>query len=137
MDFQLVRYNLRGSAIPGGAFKILQIEVHGDSGSLLEPRDPGAAAAPSREAGPIGGQRRYPTRPTARTGRIPNDLVAGAIERTLAEAGEPMRVREIHAAVEDLLGIAVPIPSVNYWLAKSVQDDRPRLRDSGTDGIGC
>jgi hypothetical protein len=65
--------------------------------------------------------------PTARTGRIPNGLVAGAIERTLAEAEGPMRVREIHATVEDLLGIAVPIPSVNYWLSKSVKGDRLRL----------
>lgn len=38
-----------------------------------------------------------------------------------------MRVRDIHAAVEDVLGIAVPILSVNCWLAKSVQGDRPRL----------
>jgi hypothetical protein len=33
-----------------------------------------------------------------------------------------MRVRDIHDAVEDLLGIAVPVPSVNCWLTKNARD---------------
>jgi len=38
-----------------------------------------------------------------------------------------MRVCDIHAAVEDLLGTTVPIPTVNCWLSKSVQGKHPRL----------
>jgi hypothetical protein len=41
----------------------------------------------------------------------------------LAESVEPRRVRDIHAAVEELLGIPVPVSSVKNWLAKSSGDN--------------
>jgi hypothetical protein len=66
-------------------------------------------------------------RPSARAGRTRNGLVPRAIEKILTDAAGPMRVCDIHAAVEDLLGAAVPIPTVNCWLSKSVQGDRPAL----------
>jgi hypothetical protein len=67
-------------------------------------------------------------RPSGRAGlQLRAGLVPRAIQKVLTEAGGPMRVRDIHAAVEDVLGVAVPTPSVNCWLAKNVQGDRPRL----------
>jgi hypothetical protein len=45
--------------------------------------------------------------------------VPKAIERVLADAGRPVRAREIHTEVEELLGRSVPISSVKNWLAKS------------------
>lgn len=71
-------------------------------------------------------------RPSGRAGRkLRNGLVPRAIEKVLSEADGPMRVRDIHAAVEDMLGSAVPFPSVNCWLSKGVQGDRPRLARLG------
>jgi hypothetical protein len=38
-----------------------------------------------------------------------------------------MRVRDIHAAVEDLLGITVSVSSVNCCLSTNVKGHRPRF----------
>jgi hypothetical protein len=38
--------------------------------------------------------------------------VPKAIERVLADSGEPMRARDIHAEVEETLGMSVPASSV-------------------------
>jgi hypothetical protein len=51
-------------------------------------------------------------------------LVPKAIEQVLREAIGPMRARDIHAEVEQLLGQPVPTSSVKNWLAKHVQGDR-------------
>jgi hypothetical protein len=56
---------------------------------------------------------------TRRDQRLRGGLVPKAIERVLADAGRPMRAREIHTEVEELLGRSVPISSVKNWLAKS------------------
>lgn len=67
-------------------------------------------------------------RPSARQDRILRPgLVLRAVGRVLAEAPGPMRVRDIHAAVEDLLGSTVAISSVNSCLSTNVKGDRPRF----------
>jgi hypothetical protein len=58
-------------------------------------------------------------------------LVAKAIQQVLAETAGPMRARDIHAAVEDLLGRSVPTSSIKDWLARNVQGGRPRLMRLG------
>jgi hypothetical protein len=69
-----------------------------------------------------------PRRHSSRNDRtIRCGLVAKAIQQVLAEAPGPMRVCDIHAAVEDLLGQSVPTSSVKDWLAKNVKGERPRL----------
>jgi hypothetical protein len=67
-------------------------------------------------------------RPSARRDRrLRGGLVPKAIERVLADSGKPMRPREIHAEVEELLGKSVPSSSVKNWLAKQVQDQKPQV----------
>ena len=67
-------------------------------------------------------------RPSARRDRkLRGGIVPNAIERVLTDAGKPMRVRDIHAEVEELLGMSVPASSVKNWLAKQVQDRPPRV----------
>lgn len=66
--------------------------------------------------------------PSGRSDRkLRNGLVPRAIQRVLADAGEPMRVRDIHAAVEDRLGVSVPVSSVNCWLSQNTKGRQPRL----------
>jgi outer membrane biogenesis lipoprotein LolB len=48
-------------------------------------------------------------------------LVPKAIERVLADSAKPMRARDIHAEVEEMLGMSVPASSVKNWLAKQAQ----------------
>ncbi|MGC2372799.1 MAG: hypothetical protein WA484_02890 [Solirubrobacteraceae bacterium] len=50
-----------------------------------------------------------------------------AIERVLVDSVKPMRPREIHAEVEDLLGKSVPTSSVKNWLAMQVQDQKSQV----------
>jgi hypothetical protein len=59
--------------------------------------------------------------------RLRGGLVPKAIEQVLAEAPGPMRARDIHAAVEDLLNRSIPASTVKCWLAKSTQGEHPRL----------
>jgi hypothetical protein len=67
-------------------------------------------------------------RPSVRQDRkLRGGIVPKAIERVLADAGKPMRVRDVHAEVEELLGMSVPASSVKNWLAKQVQDQQPRV----------
>jgi hypothetical protein len=71
-------------------------------------------------------------RPSARTDqRMRGGLIPDAIERVLIEAAEPMRARDIHAAVEELLGQPVSVSSVKNWLAKSARGDAARLTRLG------
>ena len=64
-------------------------------------------------------------RPSARRDRkLRGGLVPKAIERVLGESGGPMRARDIHAEVEELLGMSVPASSVKNWLAKQIQDQQ-------------
>ena len=67
-------------------------------------------------------------RPSGRQDRrLRGGLVPKAIERVLREASGPMRARDIHAEVEELLGRSVPVSSVKNWLAKRVQAGDRRL----------
>jgi hypothetical protein len=67
-------------------------------------------------------------RPSARQDRkLRSGLVPKAIEGVLHEARGPMRARDIHAEVEQLLGRSVPASSVKNWLAKRVQAEDSRL----------
>jgi hypothetical protein len=64
-------------------------------------------------------------RPSARRDqKLRVGLVPKAIERVLADSGEPMRARDIHAEVEEMLGMSVPASSVKNWLAKQIQDQQ-------------
>jgi hypothetical protein len=67
-------------------------------------------------------------RPSGRQDRrLRGGLVPGAIEKILHEATDPMRARDIHADVEELLGRSVPASSVKNWLAKHAQGNQPRV----------
>jgi hypothetical protein len=66
--------------------------------------------------------------PTLRVQRkLPGGLVPQAIMQVLAQAVEPMRVRDIHDAVEDLLDRSVPTSTVKSFLATNAQADGTRL----------
>lgn len=67
-------------------------------------------------------------RPSGRRDRrLRGGLVSQATERVLRQAAGPMRARDIHAEVEELLGRSVPVSSVKNWLAKQAQGEKPRL----------
>jgi hypothetical protein len=67
-------------------------------------------------------------RPSARRDRkLRGGLVPEALECILDDAGGPMRARDIHAEVEELLGISVPASSVKNWLAKQAQGQQSRV----------
>lgn len=67
-------------------------------------------------------------RPSTRQDRkLRTGLVPKAIERVLADSYEPMRARDIHAEVEEMLGMSVPASSVKNWLAKQAQGQQSRI----------
>ena len=51
-----------------------------------------------------------------------------AVTTVLELAGSPLRVREVHAAVEELYGERVPFSSVNEALSTHAHDDAGRFR---------
>lgn len=53
--------------------------------------------------------------------------VVEAVVRVLADRGEPMQAKEVHAAVEALLGEPVRWPSVRHALASNVRGRSPRF----------
>ncbi len=53
--------------------------------------------------------------------------VLEAIVQVLADRGEPMRAKDIHAAVEALVGQPVPPPSIKGALAKNVAGSSARF----------
>jgi hypothetical protein len=53
--------------------------------------------------------------------------VLDAIVRVLTDRGEPMRAKDIHTAVEALVGERVPLPSVKGALAKHVTGSSARF----------
>jgi hypothetical protein len=63
----------------------------------------------------------------ALTGELRCGLVPKAIMRVLSESVEPMRVRDIHAEVEEMLGPTVSPSAVKNWLARHVQDEHALL----------
>jgi len=59
--------------------------------------------------------------------RIGNGVVLRAVSSALAEAGEPMQAKAVHAAVEALLGQAVSWSSVKATLANHATGPSPRF----------
>jgi len=50
--------------------------------------------------------------------------VLDAATRVLERAGRPLRVRDVHAAVEELIGTPVPFSSVNEALSTHAGPDQ-------------
>jgi len=74
-----------------------------------------ASSAPRRQPASC---RRRPRRP---------GWVLKAVVQVLTDRGEPMHVKDIHAAVEALVGEAVPSPSIRGALAKNVAGSSRRF----------
>ncbi len=55
--------------------------------------------------------------------RLRSGLVPEAIMRVLSDSVEPMRMKDIHAQVEQLLDRSVARSAVKNWLASHVQGD--------------
>jgi hypothetical protein len=72
-----------------------------------------------------GGPRRRPVS-CRRRPRRPG-WVLDAVVQVLADHGEPMQAKDIHAAVEALVGEPVPSPSVKGALAKHVTGSSARF----------
>lgn len=72
-----------------------------------------------------GGPRRRPVSCRQRSRRP--GWVLDAIVQVLANEGKPMRAKDIHAAVEALVGELVPSPSVKGALAKNVEGSSSRF----------
>jgi hypothetical protein len=68
-----------------------------------------------------------PPRPTLATTKARRYPAAQAIVEILSEGGIPLRMCEIHTAVEVRLGRAVPRATVKSFLLYSAKGDRPRL----------
>jgi HB1, ASXL, restriction endonuclease HTH domain len=73
-----------------------------------------------------GAQRRVVRSQRLRTTRRPG-WVVDALVQVLDSRGEPMRAREIHTAVETMLGEAVTWSSVKGALASNVSGSPPRF----------
>lgn len=71
------------------------------------------------------------SRGVAPDGRRPVGSVGGAIVQVLAEAESTMRVRDIHAAVERLLGSPVASGSVKNYLHKRSQGHNRQFENMG------
>jgi hypothetical protein len=64
-------------------------------------------------------------RPSARLDRrLRSGLVPEAIMRVLSESVEPMRMKDIHTQVEELVDRPVSRSAVKNWLANHVQGDQ-------------
>jgi len=68
------------------------------------------------------------TEVVARPLRRRQGALLDAVTAVLERAGSPLRVREVHAAVEELHGERVPFSSVNEALSTHVRGDGARFR---------
>lgn len=67
-----------------------------------------------------------PRRPSARHDlRLRTGLVPHAIMGALGASVEPMRVRDIHAEVEELLGQHVSPSAIKNWLGRNLRGEHP------------
>jgi len=73
--------------------------------------------------------RRLPAarRDRSRDGKLKFGTVSGAVLAVLAEADSPMRYIDIHAKVEELLGMRVSRSSVKQFLSAEPRHRRPRF----------
>lgn len=94
-------------------------------GSYSNPEVQGSLRRLAAELDRLIAQKGAPRRSRRSDRKLRNGLVPRAIQRVLADAGEPMRVRDIYAAVEDRLSMPVPMSSVNAWLSQNAKGERP------------
>ncbi len=72
----------------------------------------------------IAARKHPPARPKP---RLRAGAVPAAIMRVLADSVEPMRMRDIHAEIERLLGQSVTRSAVKNYLANHCQGEQPRF----------
>jgi hypothetical protein len=101
------------------------------SGALLNPRLQVELPRLARLRDLLAGPHTAPT--PGRALRRRQGSVLDAVTDVLGRAGRPLRVRDVHAAVEELLGAQVPFSSVNEPLSThtSGRDERFRRVDYG------
>lgn len=68
------------------------------------------------------------TEVVARPLRRRQGALLDAVTAVLERAGSPLRVRDVHAAVEELYGERVPFSSVNEALSSHANSDEGRFR---------
>jgi hypothetical protein len=95
-------------------------------GRLTNPSAPLKAVFEALPDEPIEPTVRDPE-PQVATGRLGNGVVQRAIVKVLASADQPMRLRDIHSTVEDLLGQTVSKESVSWCLRMSRSGEGPRF----------
>jgi hypothetical protein len=116
----------------GSAF----IEIMGLLGCYSNPEIQGRLRRLSEKLERLAASNAAP-RPSGRQDqRLRGGLVPKAIQRVLHEAPGPMRARDIHAEVEELLGRSVPASSVKNWLAKQAQYRQSQVVRLDSGGIG-
>lgn len=72
----------------------------------------------------------------AETGKLRGGLVPKAIERVLEDSSGPMRARDIHTEVEELLGMSVPASSVKTGWPSRLRMSSPESCAWDAGGIG-
>lgn len=88
-------------------------------GRFTNPSAPLAAVFEALPDEPVERASRLDPQPQVATGRLGNGVVQRAIVNVLTSADQPMRLRDIHSAVEDWLGQAVSKESVSWCLRMS------------------
>lgn len=72
-----------------------------------------------------------PPRPAAHPRQRPGITVASIVYKTLADATQPMRAKQIHTACEDELGHSVPWSIVQTCLSDHTRGNKPRFTRLG------
>ena len=97
------------------------------SGALLNPRLQVELAGLVRLCEQLAGRDTDP-RPSGRALRRRQGSVLTAATNVLERAGRPLRVRDVHARVEELLGAPIPFSSVNEALSTHASGRHQRFR---------
>lgn len=63
--------------------------------------------------------------------KLGNGVVQRAVVQVLATAGQPLRLADVQAAVEELLGQSVSRNSVGWCLSTGARGDEPRFERVG------
>ena len=100
-------------------------------GSYSNPEVQGRLRRLAAEVDRLAAQKDAPRRAQRQDRKLRNGLVPRAIQRVLAEAGEPMCVQDIYASVEDRLSMPVPKTSVNAWLSQNAKGEQPLVARLG------
>jgi hypothetical protein len=97
------------------------------SGALLNPRLQVELPRLARLREELAG-RDTAERPALRALRRRQGSVLDAVTTVLERAGRPLRVRDVHAAVEEWLGAPIPFSSVNEALSTHTVREDGRFR---------